>query len=297
MTLTEWMERSIEEAGLSYREARTRQSRLRCYVAPTVGHLPLDQVGPDDVRRAMAAAPTPAQARRVWQDLRWALGRAVEAGVLPANPAAQVRPPRVEEYRPRVLMTREEVDRFLRAARRHPRGLLFEFALLTGVRQGELLGLRWEDVDLDRGVVFIRRDLERVPGGWRLGTPKSRSSARAVVLPPSLVEALRQHRAQARGEFVFAARNGQPLWSQNVTGRDLRAICRAAGLPRLRFHDLRHSHVTWLMAQGVSPRVIAARVGHARASFTMDRYAWAATDMQAVAAQAAEALACGAGTR
>jgi integrase len=161
---------------------------------------------------------------------------------------------------------------------------LFVAAIGLGLRQGELLALRWEDVDLDRGIVMVRHTLRR--GDRELAEPKTERSRRTLAMPSAVTAALRQHRRRqleerlAAGpawedrEFVFATPHGRPLDGVNVAHDYQEALARA-GLPRQRFHDLRHAYATLLLEDGVELAIISRALGHSVLSTTADVYgAW-----------------------
>lgn len=163
--------------------------------------------------------------------------------------------------------------------------MLVRTALSTGLRQGELLGLQWEDIDLVTATVTVRRQLQR----GVLVEPKTSKSRRTLGISPQLVEALRQHRLTQRplSPFVFASATGGPLDSTNVTHR-FQARLHEAGLPRMRFHDLRHGTASLLLAEGVNPRVVMEQLGHSQISLTMNTYAHVLPALQREASAAVE---------
>ena len=191
---------------------------------------------------------------------------AVQWGHLDANPVQYVERPRGEDKEMDVL-TPEEVRRLLDAQEEPLRTLLLT-AVLTGMRQGELLGLQWEDIDFARHQVHVRRSL------WHgtLGTPKSRRSRRAIDMPPTLEQALKQLSTTRRYEFVFCSERGTPLDADNFRHREFPAALRRAELRRIRFHDLRHTYTSLLIAHGAHPKYIQAQLGHASIQTTLDRY-------------------------
>lgn len=290
MTFGEFAALWVETSQVSPHELECRRSRYRRYLQPLLGDIPLADLRPHHVERALSAVESPGIRRHVWVDVRAIVRKARAQGLIAHDPLAGVTPPRTPEFRP-TIWTDEELRRFVAATREHPRGLLFRVALVTGMRLGELLGLRWRCVDLERGTVTVEADLEWLPGGgWRLGPVKSRSSRRTILLPRDVLEELRDLGPGAPDEFVFQSRVGGPLDPTNVTARDLKAICRAAGVPPIRFHDLRHLHNTLLLRAGVSPRVVAARAGHSSVAFTLQRYSWVTADLQERAAAALEGV-------
>ena len=185
-------------------------------------------------------------------------------------------------------LSRDEVSRFRRAAKSNRWAVLFDFALATGMRPSEYLGLAWRDVDLDTGTATVRQALARIRSGWwELKDTKTRSSRRMIPLPGSLVAALREHRrnqaenmlktgpAYARDlDLVFANQLGQPLDSLNLARRQFKPILESAGLPKgLRLYDLRHTCCSLALQAGIPVRVAAERLGHASAVMTLDVYA------------------------
>jgi integrase len=215
--------------------------------------------------------------------LRNALTKAVRWGLVGRNVATLVDPPRLSHKDVRVLSP-EETKKLLAAARGEAIEGLVTLAVSTGVRLGEALGLQWHDVDLDRRQLRINKSLQRVSGqGQVLMETKTRRSRRSLVLPVKTAEALRALRLQQdqlrrsagsawhKGDFVFTSSTGKPLDQRNVL-RMFRRVLRKAKLPRMRFHDLRHSCASLLLAQHVSPRVVMETLGHSRISVTMDTY-------------------------
>jgi integrase len=213
-----------------------------------------------------------------------------------------VRPPKVARAEPRVLSP-EEARRLLDAARGDPLEALWVLALTTGVRQGELLGLKWSDIDLDGGRLHVRRTAYRLRGrGWVEAEPKSQTARRSVALTPLAVDALRRHKARQRAQrlragplwedrdLVFANAVGGYLEPQNLLRRAFWPLLQKAGLSRLRFHDLRHSAATLLLAQGVHPKVVQELLGHSSISLTLDTYSHTVPDLQAEAAARLERL-------
>jgi integrase len=170
------------------------------------------------------------------------------------------------------------------------------------MRLGELLALRWRDVDLERGVLQVRATLQRTRDGYTFAEPKTERSRRQVVLSPLAAEALRSHRLRLLEErlrlgeawkdhdLVFFNEVGRPLDPANVTHRSFQRILRRAGLPHIRFHDLRHTTAILLLGQGVHPKVVADLLGHSTISITLDLYSHSTPALHRQAALALEAL-------
>uniref|UniRef100_A0AAU2JLV1 Tyrosine-type recombinase/integrase n=1 Tax=Streptomyces sp. NBC_00049 TaxID=2903617 RepID=A0AAU2JLV1_9ACTN len=216
--------------------------------------------------------------------LKSALEHAVREDELPRNVARNVK---AAASRPRRFtpLTATEARQFLRAAETDPLHALYELALRTGLRKGELLGLHWEDLDLNTGTAGIRHSLQRTrTGGLTVLPTKTRASERRIALPTGCVQSLKDHRERqekgrtASGEgwkergLVFTTPTGGPLAPANLT-RGFFGLLDRAGLRRIRFHDLRHSTATLLLEQGVDLVVIKELLGHAHIGVTAGVYA------------------------
>lgn len=227
--------------------------------------------------------------------LRAALSRALKWGLVARNVAMLVDPPpsRRPEIRPLSL---DQARDFLKNIEGHRLEALFSVALAVGLRQGEILALRWPDVDLENGLIHVRHSLQKVERQWRLLEPKTERSRRTIPLAAVSIEALRRHRYcqtierevnEGKWEdwdLVFPSSRGTPLDGSNVT-HELQRILAVAGLPRQRFHDLRHFCASLLIAQDVSMRVVMEILGHSQITLTMDTYSHVAMAQKTVAVQ------------
>lgn len=216
--------------------------------------------------------------------LKSALEHAVREEEIPRNVARNVRTgtPRPRRFEP---LTADEARQFLTAAGGHRLQALFELALHTGLRKGELLGLCWEDLNLDMGTAAIRRTLQRTSTGGLTALPtKTRASERRIVLPARCLQSLKRHQEEQQHErdaagttwrhngYVFTTPQGRPIDPTNLTRTFTALLCKAA-LRRIRFHDLRHSTATLLLEQGVELVVIKELLGHAHIGVTATVYA------------------------
>jgi integrase len=274
------------------------------HLIPAIGRVPVAKLTPAQVQamlNARLAAGAKAQTvRNLHAVLRRALTQAVRWGVVSRNVASLVDLPRVDRtevrglspLNARAVMAAVAGDRIER---------LVLLTLSTGLRQGEALGLRWDDVDLEACSIRVRHSLQRMPGrGVELVEPKTNRSRRTVALPASTIIALREHRkaqlaerlwAGSRwqeGGYVFTTSIGTPMIGSDVT-RHFQALLRAAGLPAMRFHDLRHGAASLLLAQGVHPRVVMEMLGHSTITLTMNVYSHVIPDLQREAATKMEA--------
>lgn len=222
-----------------------------------------------------------------------ALKDAVRQRLIVTNPAELAKLPRQERREMRAL-TPDEVQRFREAAREDDFAPLWDFFLATGCRPGEALAVRWQDLDLERGRLQIVRALTRVKGKPEFKEPKTKGSRRSIPLGPSVVRTLARHRkAQAENalklgrdyardlDLVFANPLGTPLDQRNLARRHFEPILKRAELGTLRMYDLRHTHATQLLVDGVHAKVVSERLGHSSIRTTLDVYTHVIPGMQA----------------
>jgi integrase len=279
-----------------YRQARDR------YLAPALGTTRLTKLTPEHVRRLVTGLTerglSPTTVRNTRAVLSAALQFAVRQEWIGRNPAAAVRPPRLRRPAPRPPMP-EEMDRLLPAAEAagDRLGALWTLACYAGCRPGELLALRWEDVDLDAGTVTVRRTLTKVRGSAvAFHAPKSDHGRRTLRVDRAAVDALRAHRRRQAAErvalgpdyedngLVFCTATGSPLLPRWAVRQFKRATARA-GLPAgIRFYDLRHGNATAMLVAGVAPKAAAERLGHSSIVQFNDTYAHLLQEIDADAA-------------
>lgn len=302
--LTQWLENSARPR-LRAKTLQSYRQIIRLHIVPQLGRIPIQKLAPQHVQqwindlsqsgwkrkrtKADAAAKrpetrgvSPRTAQYARAILRSALGQALRWGIVARNVATMIDPPRIVKHQITPLQPDQAV-RLIEAARAHRLGALVTVALSLGLRQGEALGLKWDAVDLDAGTLDVRAALQRIGKTWQLVEPKSSRSRRTIALPDVAIVALRAHRVAqleerlAAGEdwkdqgFVFSTGAGKPLEPSNLT-RVFRGLLTAADCPLIRFHDLRHSCATFLLAQGVDARTIMEVLGHSQISLTLNTY-------------------------
>jgi len=233
--------------------------------------------------------------------LHTALERAVGTELLARNVAHAISPPKVALTEIAALKA-DEIAPVLAALKGYKLEAIAVLALSTGARRGEILALRWGDVDLTAGTIRIARSLEQTTGSLKFKQPKTARGTRTISLPAAAVEALQVHRkrqleqrmALGQGKLVaetlvFSTIDGEPM-SPNGLSRDWGNFVRAQGLPLVSFHGLRHSHVSALIASGVDPLTISRRIGHANVSTTTNVYGHLFKQTDTTAATAIEAV-------
>jgi integrase len=301
--LDHWLAESVAPAV----RPRTHESYaqlVRSYIAPAIGHRPLLTLEHAHVQELvtglLASGKAARTARYTLAVLRRALGRAVLWGRVPRNVALLVTPPPLTRQE-RAVLTPAQGRALLAAARGHRHEALYRVALSLGLRIGEVLGLRWEDVDLAAGTLRVAQAVGRVGGKLVFGAPKTPRSRRILPLPAALARALAAERDRQRADreragdrwrergLVFTTRAGTPLEPRNAV-RAFKALLKEADLPDIRFHDLRHSCASLLVAAGHHPRVVMETLGHSQIGITMEVYSHVYTGAQDAVAATMDAL-------
>ncbi len=292
MTVGEYLERWLADSVKSTVRNSTYERHeeiVRLHIKPTLGRVGLKKLTPAHVRglyseKLDSGRLAPATVRKIHSTLRKALSQAVSDGLVPRN-AADVKAPRPtpEEMRP---LSEDEARAFLEAVRRSGERFeaLYVLAITTGLRRGELLGLRWDDVDLERGTLRVGRALVREGSRHTLGETKTKRGRRQINLTPRTVNALKAHRKKQLEEkmklavlykdhgLIFASGVGTPINPENLVKRSFKPLLEKAGLPEIRFHDLRHTCATLLLGRGVHPKLVQELLGHATIAMTLDTY-------------------------
>lgn len=288
------------------------QHIVRRHLIPGLGDVSLLQLTSERIQdyytakltsgRIGGGALSPRTVRHHHVTLHTALEAAIKAKHITTNPADATDPPSFERQEMRTLDD-EGLRRFLEAARGTSYYALFYISLFTAMRRSEVLGLRWSDCDLDLGQIQVNRSLHRLrDGSIVFRQPKTAKSRRGIALPPSAAIVLREHResesahrllieAQAlQGEdLVFAHLDGSPLQPDTVT-HAWRKLAKRTGFVGVRLHDARHTHATLMLKQGVHPKVVQERLGHATIATTLDVYSHVVPGMQEAAARNFDAL-------
>ena len=277
---------------------------VRAYIVPRLGDIPLQRLSTARVGAfygelvasgGQKGRPlSPKTVRYVHTTLRRALRDAVADGLVVRNVAAQARPPRARRVEMHTW-TAAEVGAFLASVREDRLYAAWLLLATLGLRRGELLGLRWPDVDLTSGRIAIRNTLVMVDGKPAMAEPKTAKGRRSLTLAPQVLEAVRVHRAHQAAErlswgadytdsgLVVTTEDGRPMHPESLSSLFVRQAKRA-GLSPIRLHDLRHSVASILLAQGVHPKVVSEQLGHATIALTLDTYSHVIPSLQEEAA-------------
>ena len=297
-----WLNDSVRDT-VRQRTWERYEQFVRVHLTPALGKIKLAKLTPAHVRGLyrdkLNSRLAPRAVLHIHPAFSKALKQAAAGGLIPRNPAAPVKPPqpRGVEIRP---LNREQVRVLFEAASGDRLEALYIVAVTAGLRRGELQGLKWDDLDLEAGMLQVRRTCSEPKGGHIFEAPKS-GKGRNIRLTQSAVVALRMHRKRQLEEriykadlwqeqgLVFPSTVGTPLWGGNLN-RAFKATLQRAGLPKsTRFHDLRHTCATLLLKQGVNPKFVQELLGHADISFTLNVYSHVLPHMGDATADAMEA--------
>jgi integrase len=290
LRLFEYLERWLADSVRDTVRATTYESYaylVRTYIVPSLGRIKLKALTPAHVQRfyreKLDSGLAPRTVQYLHTLLRKALKQAVKWGLIPRNMTDAVDAPRPAKKETKYFSF-EQVKAFLKVALEDRFWALYVLAFSTGLRRGELLGLRWEDLDLERGVLRVRRSL--TPDGKSYNQPKSGKGRRSVQLTTGAVEALERHKMKQDQEkaclgslwqeqgLVFPSSIGTPFNPSNLP------LLRRAGLPEIRFHDLRHTFATLMFSNGEHPKIVQEILGHAQITLTLDTYSHVLPSMQ-----------------
>jgi integrase len=311
-TVAQFLERWLEhtEPNVAPRTLERYQEIARKNLAPLLGHSLLMRLRPEQISSAYAKALktgrrdgtgglSPRTVHHLHRILKQALSTAVRWNLIVSNPAEKVDPPKVERSKMRALDAAETavLIAHFRGTRMFIPVLL---AVLCGLRRGEIAALRWCSVDLARRQLSVAQSTEQTKSGTRLKETKS-GRARTVALPSLVVDEFRKHRARQGEELlkigvrtndeihIVAQEDGAPLQPNSLTHEFVRLLAKAKVLPKIRFHDLRHTHATHLLTNGVHPKVAQERLGHSSVGITLDLYSHVLPGMQEDAAAKVDA--------
>lgn len=283
--LTQWVE--DRKPSVRIRTYERYEAFVRLHVIPVIGRVKMQQLNPQHIKglyaRKLKEGLSPTTVNTLHMMLHKAFDDAVKWNIVARNVCDMVDVPQRAHYEMQPL-TVEQAKRFLEAAKGHALEALFVLALTTGLRRGEILALKWSDIDFEKQTVQVKRIFTRAPGNRYIeAEPKTKKSKRSVKLITKAVDLLKQHRIRQQEEkgqagpawtennLVFCTSLGTPLNPSKLLER-FDTLLKKAGLQHMRFHDLRHSAATILLAMNVHPKIVQELLGHNQISMTMDLY-------------------------
>jgi integrase len=307
MELGKYLEQWLVTLKTSVRPKTYEQYRqiVTGFIIPILGRIKLKDVRPDHIQslynNKLKSGTSNRTVRMIHSVLHVSLAQALKMGLIGRNPADAVTRPKLIKKEMKTL-TDTQVQTLLLAVRGTRYEALYLLAVTTGIRQGELLGLRWADLDWVTRHLSVQRQLQRLSGqGMVFSEPKSASGRRVIALGSATIEKLREHYKHqllerlAAGErwiendLIFPTIIGTPSEGSNLI-RNFKSLLRACNLPNIRFHDLRHTAATLMLQQGIHPKVVQERLGHSQISMTLDTYSHVLPNMQEEAAQKIDEL-------
>ena len=297
-----------QEQPLRHSSFSDYRDRIRNYVLPTLGDIPLQDLDATHLDRLYAdllarggrrGQPlAPKTVRNVHAVISKALGAATRKRLVNRNVALDADPPKVPGPGEHEMetWTPDELRRFLHAIASHRLAAAYLLSASTGMRRGEVLGVRWRDIDLDKATLSVRQTLITVRYKVMLSEPKTARGRRTISLDPATIAAVRTHHAMQQAErdkvgeayadhqdLVFARPDGTPTHPDYFSQTFDRTVERL-GLKKVRLHDLRHTYATLALRAGVDPKTVSARLGHATVAFTLDVYTKAVPQLDREAA-------------
>ncbi len=301
-TVSQWMEEWFENVcKIKVRPSshQTYRGYIDHHITPYIGKIPIEKLSTMDLqklyRKLMDKGRVerieskkqpkglgPKTVRNVMQVISSAMDFAVAQKIITDNPCKAVELPKVEKQEMQTIPA-EQLQAFLMEAKASGVYEMYYIELSTGLRRGELLGLKWSDIDWNNGIITVRRQVARVNGEITEAPLKTKNSYRRVSISPQAIEVLKTQKAKTNSEYIFPSPTGGPVSPDSVNNMLKRVLARA-GIPKVRFHDLRHTFATIALQNGVDIKTVSSILGHFSAGFTLDTYAHVTTAAQKEAA-------------
>ena len=305
MMLSEWLDKWLTKYISCYVRPNTLFSytaMIKNQINPYLGNHPLSSLTTNEIQKFYNTIKkngrvkfdkkhgtelADSMVRKVHMMLHEALDMAVKQRLLVGNPTNGTALPK-NNYAPKQILNDEQLDKFMNQIKQDKKWHDFFYTeITTGLRKGEICGLKWEDFDENRGTLKIKRSIGKTINGVMLiGETKTETGSREILLPPSTAELLRRRKTNIDSDWIFPnLRNTEEPMNPQCAYQHLKTILKKAVLPSIRFHDLRHTFATHAIAGGVDAKTLSGILGHANASFTLDNYTHITTDMQKSAAR------------
>ena len=297
--MDEWFE-NVAKVKVRPSSHQTYKGYIDNHIKPNIGNIPLEKLTTMDLQKFYRNLLTKGRVERIEskeqpkglsaktvrninQVISSAMDLAVAQKIIPANPTNACELPKVEHQEMQTIPA-EQLQAFLEEARATGVYEMYYIELATGLRRGELLGLKWQDIDWKNGIIKVRRQVARVNGEIVEAPLKTKNSYRAVTISQQAIEVLKQQKTKTKDQYVFPSPNGGPISPDSVNNM-LKRVLERAGIPKVRFHDLRHTFATIALQNGVDIKTVSGMLGHFSAGFTLDTYAHVTTSAQKEAAQ------------
>ncbi|MEH7445189.1 site-specific integrase [Bacillus sp. JJ1122] len=289
--LEQWY--SVKQSSIGIQTAKVYKQYIYSRIIPALGNISLSKINTMQVQFFVNSLNdeglSSATVKKAIEIVRNSLEYALDFEFINKNPATKVKLPK-RNKKEMIVWNEDEVNQFFRTGKDDPLFIVFFLALMTGMRQGEILGLRWQDIDLEKGLLRIKQTLSH-DGKTFISGAKTQSSLRTINLSYQTLNILKKTRNSIAKiklsmgsiyqdyDLVACCQHGTPLNPANVR-RTFKKLIKLAGLPDIRFHDLRHTHATLLLSQGVNVKVISERLGHSNIKVTLDTYSHVLPTMQ-----------------
>lgn len=297
--MDEWFE-NVAKVKVRPSSHQTYRGYIDNHIKPNIGNIPLEKLTTMELQKFYRKLLTSGRVERIEaekqpkglsaktvrninQVISSAMDLAVAQKIILANPTDACELPKVEHKEMQTIPA-EQLQAFLAEAKATEVYEMYYIELATGLRRGELLGLKWEDIDWKNGVIRVRRQIARVDGRIVEAPLKTKNSYRTVTISLQAVEVLKQQKEKTNDQYVFPSPNGGPISPDSVNNM-LKRVLERAGIPKVRFHDLRHTFATLALQNGIDIKTVSSMLGHFSAGFTLDTYAHVTTAAQKEAAE------------
>ncbi|MFD1735412.1 tyrosine-type recombinase/integrase [Bacillus salitolerans] len=299
--LQDWFK--SKKTSINIQTADTYQTYITNRIIPCIGHIKLSSLTPvmlqNYVNELKEEGLASATIKKIYNIIKGSLDYAVNMELLPSNPIKKLQLPK-DMKKEMTVWEVSEINAFLKIASKERLYPAFHLAISTGMRRGEILGARWKDIDLENGMLYVRQTLTK-DGKQFLSGAKTESSVRSIKLSNETISVLKKHKTNIAREklscgpeyvdydLVICTSKGTPVNPANLK-RTFQRLIKEANVPMIRFHDLRHTHATMLLAGGIQVKVISERLGHSNFKTTLDIYSHVLPNMQEEAANKIDSL-------
>ena len=297
--MDEWFE-NVAKIKVRASSHQTYKGYIENHIKPNIGNIPIEKLTTMDLQKFYRKLLTKGRVERIEakdqpkglsaktvrninQVISSAMDLAVAQKIIPANPTNACALPKIEHQEMQTIPA-EQLQAFLQEAKATGVYEMYYIELATGLRRGELLGLKWQDIDWKNGLIKVRRQVARVDGQIKESPLKTKNSYRTVTISQQAIEVLKEQKKKTNDTYVFPSPNGGPISPDSVNNM-LKRVLERAGIPKVRFHDLRHTFATIALQNGVDIKTVSGMLGHFSAGFTLDTYAHVTTSAQKEAAQ------------